>query len=288
MIRVVVFSRDRALQLQATLASLRLQAPDAAEASVSVLYRVTTDRHARQYDRLATELAASARFVREEDFRAQLLDLLGAPSGGSKPGSRQDDRSQGRDHCMFLVDDSLFVHPFGLQDTADALDSNRDALGFSLRLGRNTTICYAENRPQRLPTFQELGGNVLKYRWNRSDGDFGYPLELSSSLYPLERIADLIQTLDFDGPSSLESQMSLRARDFARKQPALLCFSLSAAFSAPLNRVQEVFPNRTGSSQAYSTESLADLFDSGKRIDVGAMNGFVPDACHQEIRPQFG
>lgn len=287
MIRVLVFSRDRAMQLQAALASLALQAADAGATTLAVLYRATTPRHQHQYEHLANEAAANIRFVAEVDFRRQLMEIVG-PSRAAPEGSNSDmPKGLGGDFCLFVVDDTLFVQPFRLMAAAAALRENEDALGFSFRLGSNTTECYSAARRQVLPHFDPAGENVLKFRWLGSDGDFGYPLELSSSLYRIETVRSLCERLKFDSPSSLESQMSLHNRDFSRRQPALLCFTQSVAFSAPLNRVQEVFPNRTGSSQAFSAESLADLFDEGKRMDVRALTGFVPQACHQEIQPEF-
>ncbi len=286
MIKVIVFSRDRALQVQATLASFRLQARDADEAQVSVLYRGTSARHIDQYRRLMSEVGAAVQFVEESNFRVQTLRLLDE-SPKKLPASSVVPGRQGADYCLFLVDDSLFVRQFTLGTATSALAANRDALGFSFRLGRNTTTCYSAGRRQRVPRFQQLADGVLKYRWHRADGDFGYPLELSSSVYSFDTIAELLPKLMFDSPSSLESQMSLRARAYARTQPALLCFEHSVAFSAPLNRVQDVFPNRVGSSLQHSTENLADLFDAGKRLNVRALTGFVPEACHQVIQPEF-
>lgn len=287
MIRVVVFSRDRALQVHATLSSLNLQALDASTAQISVLFRRTSARYVVQYNRLAAEFRDRVSFVEETNFRSQVVDLLGGLPNAAEVSRQDVPKTTERDYCLFLVDDSIFIRQFWLQEAVAALDSNPDALGYSFRLGQNTTLSYSLDRPQRLPSFHTLGGGILKYRWDRADGDFGYPLEVSSSLYPLGIILGLLQGLAFDSPSSLESQMSLRAGEFARSRPALLCFERSVAFSAPLNRVQEVFSNRSGNSPAFSTENLADLFEAGKRLNVRALQGFVPQACHQEIQPEF-
>jgi len=47
---VLVFSRDRAMQLDATLRSFFLHCEDPERADVMVLYRATTPTHAEQYD----------------------------------------------------------------------------------------------------------------------------------------------------------------------------------------------------------------------------------------------
>lgn len=63
----------------------------------------------------------------------------------------------------------------------------------------------------------------------------------------------------------------------------MLCPDSSVAFSAPMNRVQEVYENRAGTKPEWSTESLAGKFDLGLRVDVATLDGFVPSACHQEV-----
>ncbi len=284
MIRALVFSRDRALQLQSALDSFVLRVPDAQEATITVLYRATSAQHQRQYAMLQTRLGDALQFVPEQDFRSQVIAFL---AGNPVLGRSQPPAAERADHCMFIVDDSIFIRPIRLVDVVRALESNPDALGFSFRLGRNTTFCYALGRPQTSPRVRQLADGLLKFRWRGADGDFGYPLEVSSSLYRLTTLVHLVPRLDFTNPNTLESQLAGHTGEFARKQPALLCAEHSVAFSAPLNRVQEVFPNRAGSSPRLSTDYLADLFDQGKRIKVSALADFSPNACHQEIDLEF-
>jgi hypothetical protein len=287
MILVIVFSRDRALQLQATLESFVLQVPDAAMSKVVVLYRTTSARHESQYRALTQQFGGRVRFVEEVSFRNQVIDILNGSSLGGDDASPSVNSGDSGDHCLFLVDDNIFVRPIRLRDAQLALESNPDALGLSLRLGRNTTYCYSLSRPQALPRFSELENGLLKFRWRGSDGDFGYPLEISSSMYGLHMLRDLISGLPFEGPSALESQLALRARHFSGRQPALLCSEHSVAFCTPVNRVQEVYDNRTGAASRFSVENLADLFDQGMRIDVHSLAGFMPRSCHQEIELDF-
>jgi hypothetical protein len=81
--------------------------------------------------------------------------------------------------------------------------------------------------------------------------------------------------------------MSVNTRRLRRRYPFLLCWEASVAFSAPVNRVQQVFDNRSGGEAALSVNSLANLFDDGQRIDLGPLEGFVPNACHQEVSLSF-
>jgi hypothetical protein len=301
MMLVLVFSRDRALQLDALLNSCFLHVADAGSAQLTVIYHASTEKLAAQYAELARQHGGQLRFVPEKAFRRDVLEILASASPAFAPRTFAgvlDSVGRGRDgihpatkaetHAvLFLVDDCLFVRPFRLSAAREALEANPDALGFSLRLGCNTTQCYVLRRAQALPRFEAVATGVLKYNWTKADGDFGYPLEVSSSLYRWTTIMDLLGRMSFRDPNTLESQMSLQKSRFERRQPFLLCLEQSAAFSAPMNRVQSVYDNRSGEAAAFNLENLADRFDRGQRINVQALAGFVPSACHQEVELTF-
>ena len=79
-------------------------------------------------------------FMREHDFKKDLLACL-----------------IGHDYVFFMVDDNIFVKDFLLKDIIEALNRNHRAIGFSLRLGRNTGYCYMQRRDQSLPPFSDAG-----------------------------------------------------------------------------------------------------------------------------------
>jgi hypothetical protein len=286
MVSALIFSKDRAMQLDGML---------------TVLYATSDVRFRGQYQELEREYQGRVGFVEETDFRTQVLDIIGSAAFANRkrfPRRWLSRRARAlerngvpqvtpRTHVLFLVDDTLFVRPFSLQLAGAALDTNQDALGFSFRLGTNTVSSYAFGRAQTLPACERMPREVMKYRWPAADGDFAYPLEISSSFYRTETTVQLLERLEFSDPNTLESQMSVNARRLRRRFPFLLCWEKSVAFSAPVNRVQAVFDNRSGAEAGLSVNSLADLFDDGRRLDLAALEGFVPSACHQEVRLSF-
>jgi glycosyltransferase involved in cell wall biosynthesis len=261
----LIFSKDRALQLDATLRSLLRRARDAGTVDLKVLYRATSSDHLRQYEMLRFDYRGVA-FVREAVFRSQVPQLV-----------------TGYEKVLFLVDDNLFVRDFTFASAAAALDANPDTIGVSLRLGRNTTYCYSLDRPQSLPNFADEG-ELLRFRWVGAEHDFGYPLEVSSSLYRVGDILPLLQESWFINPNTLEHRLAERAVKQADRFPNLLCFPTSVTFCVPLNRVQAAYSNRCAADPGLRAEDLRLCFDDGWRMDVDQLNGFVPQACHQEIR----
>jgi glycosyltransferase involved in cell wall biosynthesis len=268
-IQGIAFSKDRAMQLDATLRSLALHCRDAYRARWTVIYKASSSQHARQYQALA-RAHPDVDFAAESDFRAQVLPLAGRA-----------------DHVAFLVDDNLFVRAFSWDDALEGLRRHPDALGVSLRLGINTQYCYALDRPQRLPQLLRGTPALLKFRWTNAECDFAYPLEVSSSLFRSKELLRTLSGIGFVHPNSLEANLAAQAQHHAAKQPYLLCYDASVTFCNPANRVQDDFANRAGESHPCTAAQLAALFDAGQRVDVAFYAEFVPRGVHEEVPLRF-
>ena len=267
----VVFSKDRAMQVDAAIRSFDRHALNSAFVKHFVLYTTSNDKHSRQYDD-AIASHPNWRFVRQgESFQKDLLSIV-----------------SGHEYVLFLVDDTLFVSDFDLDTAVLALSLRKDAIGFSLRLGKNTTYMYNIGESENVPRMSSMGCGVHSYSWiAASDGSFGYPIEVSSSLY---RTEDLRKALDgqFSNPNYLEVALHLHRGSLMASKPMLLCFGQSVAFSAPMNKVQADHDNRSSSDVAsYSPEALASKFDEGLRIDVSKFDGMIPTGVHQEVEFSF-
>jgi hypothetical protein len=265
----VVFSKDRAMQLDAALRSLWLHCPDIGKADVRVLYATSDSTSENQYARLK-EAYPDVQFMREQDFKEQLLSAI-APYP----------------FVMFMVDDNMFVGRFLLAQAMHALETHDDALAFSFRLGQNTTYCYSMDRMQRPPDFRPVGHGFVKFHWAFAEYEFGYPLEVSSSLYRTQDLFALMAELPFRNPNTLESHLAHQAHRFAALQGYAVSSATSLAFCIPVNVVQQVYRNRTGAGIGYSVQELSGLFEQGYRIDVNRYAGFTPGACHQEVELCF-
>jgi hypothetical protein len=286
----LIFSKDRPLQLQATLASFALHCREAAQTPVTVLYRTSSAAFSLGYAQLQHEFQGRLMidWVEERSFRHDLLACLRQPPAASR-WRRILDRLRLRswrascEQLLFLVDDNIFVRPFSLHAIHGALDQQPSAIGFSLRVGRNTTTCYSMSCSQPLPDFQPVDGG-LRFRWVGQTGDFGYPIEVSSSVYRLADLIGLLRTLPYTNPNRLEQMLSSSSSLFALSKPNLLCFEHSVAFCAPVNKVQSILDNRSGIHEEYSSEALNELFLDGYRINVSILREFAPNAAHVEIK----
>jgi len=261
------------------------------------IYKGTSDLHERQYAQLAKEYDRVC-FLKQTDFQRDVIDILLKFAADQPTRSRRVRlrtlpllsrafhnirlRDQWRP-VLFMVDDNVFVREFSLRQVHQSLMEQQDVLGFSLRLGVNTTYCYPLYKSQAVPPFALLDGQVMKFNWaTDGDGDFGYPLEVSSSIYRVSELVPLLTSFSFSNPNTLEGNIASRAKSFRERFPYLLCFKVSVTFCNPTNIVQGTFANRVRKGFEYSSERLAQLFDKGYRIDAESYRGFISNACHQE------
>jgi hypothetical protein len=261
----VVFSKDRPLQLDAALASLLLRCKDPERMEINVLYTTSSAYQEGLYRQLSLEYPGVV-FRRERHFRRDVLALV----AGAK-------------FVAFVVDDALFVREFSVRTVIEELGSNDSAIGFSLRLGTNTTYCYPLDAQQKIPEFTTVRPGVLAFRWPGASHDFGYPFDLSSSVYRTADIEPLLRRIRFSNPNFMEGRLAAGAAASGPRQPVLLCFERSVAFCIPANIVQTVAKNRAGTRAGESPEALAAAFERGGRIDVASYDDFPNTACHQDV-----
>lgn len=266
--KALAFSRDRAMQLDAMLRSLATHAAEPVE--VAVICKATTERHARSYLDIG-KLHPSSIIVGETNFENDVRSYFGSIAG---------------EHVLFLVDDTIFVRRWSPVSCDKQLRANGGTIGYSLRLGMNTSYCYPLARDQRIPP--TVGWpSMITWDWTCADGDFGYPLELSSSVYRTQDILAALSTYKFRNPNELEVVLSELGTRTLKMRPWLMAHETSVAFSNPCNKVQTIYHNRAGTDPNRSADALLDLWEQGYRIDVEALAGYVPRGAHEEAPLTF-
>ena len=268
---IIIFSKDRATQLDACLRSLTLHCGDHESFRKRVICKYSNARHEKQYETLRSE-HPGAEFITESDFQADLEAALA-----------------GMSHVLFMVDDNLCIRPFRIGEIVETLDTERSAIGFSLRIGRNITRSYPnDDAPQRMPETTQPRPGVLCYRWVGAEYDFGYPLEVSSSLFRVSDVLPLIRGGErIHHPNDLEARIDAGKLRLQDTLPDSLCFEHSVAFCNPLNVVQTSYANRAGTEASLSVKSLLDRYDMGYRVDVEAFSQFTPGSCQEEVPFDF-
>jgi hypothetical protein len=275
---VFIPSKDRALQLDAALRSLARHCEAGEPLPVSVVFRATSEVHQEAY-RTARAEHPGVRFIEERAFSRQVRALL----VGKKP---RRDAATVPDIHLLIVDDTVFIADFSLKAVLSALNANSKALGFSLRLGETIRFCQPLRIESPPPHLEHVAGGgsdeILRFSWKDLPPDWGYPLDISSSLYRREHLRYLLEIVKFDSPTMLEDGL-WNAKEAVRSMGELLCFRRPRAVSLAINRVQSIALNPTSDHHRHAPDVLARHYLKGWRVDVGAYDGYVPSACHEEF-----
>jgi hypothetical protein len=262
MIAAIVFSRDRAMQLDLLLTSLERNGAEFF-GPVHVLWKGTLPEFREAYKTCARE-HPKVWLVPESDLVAQTRYLLHAA-----------------EFATFLTDDSVLYRllpfpPFPL--TA--------SLCFSLRLGLNTCWCYPHSREQRVPRLSQKSG--LSWKWASGDGDFGYPGSLDGHVFRGEILRGVLAAApDQANPNRIEEHLVSTLAKREPREPFMDAYQESCLVGIPVNRVNATTPNRNGEVYSYDVAELNRRYLAGERIDLSALDFSDVRGAHQEIELRF-
>jgi|WetSurMetagenome_2_1015567.scaffolds.fasta_scaffold00150_32 hypothetical protein len=252
---IVVFSKDRACQLDSLLRSLRDHLR-CGGFSVSVLYKPSGAEFEKGYARCRErEILPGVEWREERSFRDDVIAIVkSSPHGG---------------RVMFLVDDDVLFRPFDPAPIFAAMTPRH--LFMSLRCGRG--------RGDRDPRFLR-SEPYLEWWWYgaSSRGCWRYPFSVDGNVFQRDFLLSLTEKISFCGPNSFESALHAR-----RHRPSVLLRTRALAplapvlFNNPLNRVQT--EGETWHA-GVSTSMLNEKYLSGMCIDNGPLYRANPDAMH--------
>lgn len=266
-VHVIVFSRDRPLQLHGYLTSLFEQWQG--EFRVSVLASLNPP-YMEAYDAVRTEFRFGPYghriiFGPEVDFAS---DLTRSVDVGCAPLT------------CFGCDDAVFVRPVAVGHLPPAFDAEPDLLGVSLRLG--TTVKRGMwGQEQAQPAMARRRGDLLLWDATAptSEGDWAYPFDVVGTVYRTGFVRRLVDSVAPDSPSRLEEAGSVFWRRHAGGATHLACYHLPRLVLPTVNVVQPVFPNGTVGDDRLSPAFLLGCWNAGLRLDTWRYaNGPQPDS----------
>lgn len=169
-ITTIVFSKDRAMQLDFLLRSIRANA--SCLGRPVVLFKHTNAFYERGYHILASEENGRTGWVhRSEDFDASLKAFLATVK---------------TKYICFLVDDAVFYRLFSL------LEEFPEGWAFCPRLGYNTRYCYAAHK------FQTS---------NPPTGDFDVTVSIDGHIYHTAEIMPYLLSKTYRLPNDIEAYL---------------------------------------------------------------------------------
>lgn len=270
-LHLIIFSKDRACQLDSLLRSLKDHF-HYAFTTLTILYRSSDTHFQMAYDTVRGFCTyPDSRWVQEENFASDLRKTV---------ADLPDDEL-----VMFLVDDDITIRPVN----PDRLltDFTNDYLFLSFRASRDY-LGY----DQRLPEFLKIDP-YLAWNWRyyqRKNNTWNYPFSVDGNIFHIWRIQKILKEVSFKAPNSLESAMhDYRKKRWIKAIPLAMATPCPIIFNNPLNRVQT--ENETWHKN-IDPSHINDMFLSGKRINNAMLYGATststhPDmGLHWEDRPQ--
>ena len=264
MLNIIVFSRDRACQLELFLRSMKYCFAQFKEFPVNVLYQYSDMRYQDGYSKLAglSDFPKNVNMVKEISFQGDLIELL----------------SERNPYTVFFVDDMVWKEMFSLKGgTFSSFTNDPDVLCLSLRLMRGLQYCYPLDTFNEMPRFDYEN----KWFWQGLVGDYGYPMSLDGHIFRTGDILDIVLSFKCNSPNRLEAKMALNP---LHKRQKMVCCDISPVMNIPLNIVQDSWNNRHGS---LSSLNLNKRFLSGERISTENIYGIKNSSCHQIIDIKF-
>jgi hypothetical protein len=265
-ISFIIFSKDRALQLDGLLRSMLHHVTGAY--SIHILYSASNAAHAHAYRELTDGIQNTDRiqWTKEADFKEDLVRTLQGVQTAS---------------VCFLVDDIVFIRPSNLDEL------HRDAIRggiVSLRLGSNITFCYTKQKAMQLPTLNpsKKQDDLLLFSWKDGTYDWAYPLSVDGHIFPTSEISVAAKLLDYRAPNTFERALQILTPLY-QKRPGY-CFESPRMLNIPLNRVQSENDNISGE---ISPEYLLAKWQEGKTLNIEALTAIKTNSVHQEIPISF-
>lgn len=266
--KVLIFSKNRACQLNLLLKSLYKNAPQFSD--ITVIYTWSDEEFKLGYNKLI-KLYPDVKFVVENGFRNTTLQVI----------EKSDELI-----CP-MVDDDIVYRECKLQsqEILECLNNIQNSV-FSLRLGTNITVSdNFTNEPVIQPVFTQIRHEnrnlCLAFHKMLGHSPFGYPISLDGHCFKRDWLLSRCQEIKFVTPNFLEGDLQRFNDEFE----IMLCPEKSCVTSIPANRVQEEFTNRTIGE--ITPEELNQKWLDGEEISLDAIIAESINCTHSNIRYTF-
>lgn len=275
MISLIIFSKDRALQLDLLLNSISQNFPEAN--NIRVIWTASSHNFELAYEQLRSEHRKIIFKKQTEEFFKDLYE--GVCLAHNK-------------YVCFFTDDNIVYRKVKFNKTAEKALNNKSCICYSLRLGNNTTHRAVDGIQYQdvLPVLYQYGDMTV---WDRNSiaqgGYWAYPMSVDGHIF---RKTDLVKFSELlmhwskiekfqQTPNELEIKLQ---RFNSEIGTMMLCDILSSVVNSPNNRVQSYIENIHGDVYPYSQEYCNNLYLSDKRLKLDNLDISNITCPHTELK----
>lgn len=258
---ILIFSKDRACQLDLLLTSLEEKCSNIG--NISVIYKHSDQKFSNAY-MICMADHKSVNFMKEIDFQSQVKSWL--------------NDHQRSNTIALAVDDDIVRDNINFEEISQILMSNPHLVCYSPKLGLQLTQCYSLNLPQPTPNGNVINGYFV-WDWRNAMHDWQYVFSVGGHVFRTVEIAAWISSFSFSNPNNLEDAMQQVKNHFI-VPPTAISHVVSKMINTPMNRVQKTHPNRCGE---ISHIELNEKYLSGNKLDSLEYYKVIPHACHESV-----
>lgn len=259
MLNFLVFSKNRACQLDLLLRNIKFQSLlNSSTYNINVLY-THDENHDLSYKICRFEHHSEVSFIKETNFQNQVKELLYGTV------------------CL-LTDDTAFFRKFILPFHPEENEC------FSWRLGYNTIIqdhFTQTYQPVLIP--DSYSDNLISWNPNNYPNWFnwGYPFSFDGHVYSSKTLLNILKDKEFKNTNEIEGILHSQ-REKIQKITSNIH---SSCVNIPCNNLSGL--TNFGSKYEYSTELLKNKYTDGYRIKPIQESRVPVLGCHQEFEFSF-
>lgn len=255
----LIFSKDRACQLDLLLTSLEEKGSNAGK--ISIIYKSSNQKFSDAYA-ICKSSHKFVNFIEEIDFQSQVKGWL-----------NDIDRSS---TIILAVDDDVLRDELNFEEISQILTNNPHLVCYSPKLGLQLTHCYSLNQLQPVPNGSVVNGYFV-WDWKNAIHDWQYVFSVGGHAFRTSEIAAWVSSFSFSNPNNLEDAIQRINNHFVTPSTAV-SHVVSKMVNIPMNRVQNTHNNRCGN---ISHVELNERYLEGSRLDSLSYYSIVPTACHE-------
>lgn len=270
MITSIIFSKDRPLQLDLCLNSIKNKFNDSSSVVVIEKY---SDNYIEALDILKDE-HKDIDFIHQSDSIYQ--DVLGAIS---------------QKYTCFFTDDNIFYNKFST-NMYDSIFGNPSVCCISLRLGYNIdTRWHCGQSQSDIPyKIQEIADWIFIRKTSYAYGSYwGYSHSVDGHIFRSKDVIEMFDQIEYlnkrfkfkQTPNEVETQMQ---RFWAISSQYIVCPKHSCVVNSPNNRVSDTHTeNFSGEHFKYDPDFLLAKYLNGKRVNMDFLNFSSINCPHYEL-----
>lgn len=275
MINCLIFSKDRACQLDLLLRSIKDNFKELK--NIGIIYKYSNNNFKIGYEKII-QLYSDINWIEETNFFNNFKNYI---------------NNIKEKYTLILVDDEVVIRNFNIEGFLNFLNLDSNLHCISLRMHSKLNYSYASKiyspPPSFFETYHSINSDQIAYSWNWNHylidsgteySDWSYPSCINTHIYTTIFLKNILTEIYFNNPNILEASIHQLKNYFKEK---ILFFEKAKTISIPNNLTQTVFKNICGNKEEYSLESLNEKYINNYEINTKNLYNLDVNSCHYEI-----